>query len=270
GIRFENVTLILGAEIEVYDEHCKGPLHTLCFFPTLEKMRQFTEWLVGKMKNITLSSQRYYGTGKALQYETKRLDGLCITAHVFTPFKSLYGKGVHESLTEVFDPDLREGIAPGLTSDTKMADQIAELHDYTYVTNSDAHSLAKIAREYQKIWMDDPTYKEFNCALHGIKGRYIGTNYGMNPYLGIYYFTVCSHCYTVNERHAKVCVHCGSKKVSKGVADRIRELRTEMVAPERPDYIYQVPIDYIPKLGPKTMTTLLDHFGNEMNVIHKA
>src|SRR5699024_4139077 len=90
GIRFENVTLILGAEIEVYDEHCKGPLHTLCFFPTLEKMRQFTEWLVGKMKNITLSSQRYYGTGKALQYETKRLDGLFIPAHVFTPFKSLY------------------------------------------------------------------------------------------------------------------------------------------------------------------------------------
>src|SRR5699024_3944094 len=69
GIRFENVTLLLGAEIEVYDEYCQGPLHTLCFFPTLEKMRSFTEWLVGKMKNITLSSQRYYGSGKALQYE---------------------------------------------------------------------------------------------------------------------------------------------------------------------------------------------------------
>lgn len=270
GIRFENVTLLLGAEIEVYDEYCQGPLHTLCFFPTLEKMRSFTEWLVGKMKNITLSSQRYYGSGKALQYETKRLDGLFIPAHVFTPFKSLYGKGVHESLTEVFDPDLIDGIELGLSSDTKMADQIAELHDYTYVTNSDAHSLAKIAREYQKIWMDEPTFKEFNWALHGIKGRYIGTNYGMNPYLGKYYSTVCSQCYTVNEPHAKVCVHCGSKKVIKGVADRIRELRTEMVAPERPDYIYQVPLDYIPKLGPKTMTTLLDHFGNEMNVIHKA
>src|SRR5699024_10753679 len=105
---------------------------------------------------------------------------------------------------------------------------------------------------------------------HGIKGRYIGTNYGMNPYLGIYYSTVCSQCYTVNEPHAKVCVHCGSKKVIKGVADRTRELRTEMVALERPDYIDQDPLDNIPKLGPKTMTTLLDHFGNEMNVIHKA
>src|SRR5699024_1423793 len=106
--------------------------------------------------------------------------------------------------------------------------------------------------------------------VNGIKGRNYSTNDVMNPYLGKYYSTVCSQCYTVNEPHAKVCVHCGSKKVIKGVADRIRELRTEMVAPERPDYIYQVPLDYIPKLGPKTMTTLLDHFGNEMNVIHKA
>src|SRR5699024_10101378 len=56
GIRFENATLILGAEIEVYDENCRGPIHVLCFLPTLEKMEKFSEWLTTKMKNITLSS----------------------------------------------------------------------------------------------------------------------------------------------------------------------------------------------------------------------
>src|SRR5690625_4197657 len=30
GILFEQVTLILGAEIEVYDKRCQGPIHVLC------------------------------------------------------------------------------------------------------------------------------------------------------------------------------------------------------------------------------------------------
>src|SRR5699024_8941955 len=99
GIAFENVTLILGSEIEVYDENCNGPLHVLCYFPTLKKIRQFTGWLSSRMKNVTLSSQRYYGTAKELQYKVKELHGLFIPAHIFTPFKSVYGKGVKKSMT---------------------------------------------------------------------------------------------------------------------------------------------------------------------------
>src|SRR5690625_3852122 len=58
GIRFEEVTLILGSEIEIYDEFCQGPLHVLCYFPTLVVIEKFTEWLTTKMKNVKLSSQR--------------------------------------------------------------------------------------------------------------------------------------------------------------------------------------------------------------------
>src|SRR5690625_2432888 len=135
------------------------------------------------MKNITLSSQRYYGTAKDLQYKVKELDGLFIPAHVFTPFKSLYGKGVKKSLQEVLDPDLVDGIELGLSSDTYMADQIKELHDYTFLTNSDSHSLAKIGREYQQITMLEPSFEEFYYALHKVKGRRIKANYGMDPKL---------------------------------------------------------------------------------------
>lgn len=143
GIRFESVTLLLGSEIEVYDADCQGPIHVLCFLPTLASMEAFSEWLAARMKNITLSSQRYYGSGKELQYKVKELSGIFIPAHVFTPFKSTYGKGVRRSLTEVFDPDLIDGIELGLSSDTAMADQISELHRFTFVSNSDAHSLPK-------------------------------------------------------------------------------------------------------------------------------
>src|SRR5699024_200947 len=123
GIQFERATLLLGSEIEVYDEHCHGPIHVLCYFPTLQSIQAFSEWLKTRMKNITLSSQRYYGTAQELQHKVKELSGIFIPAHVFTPFKSMYGKGVKRSLTEVFDRDLIDGIELGLSSDTQMADQ---------------------------------------------------------------------------------------------------------------------------------------------------
>src|SRR5699024_9744119 len=142
GIRFEQVTLLLGSEIEVYDENCRGPIHVLCYFPHLHDIAHFSEWLTTRMKNITLSSQRYYGSAKELQYKVKELGGIFIPAHVFTPFNSMYGKGVYTSLKEVFDPDLIDAVELGLSSDTSMADKITELHDYPFLSNSDAHSLA--------------------------------------------------------------------------------------------------------------------------------
>lgn len=271
GIRFEQVTLILGSEIEVYDENCLGPIHVLVFLPTLSSMEDFSKWLSTRMKNITLSSQRYYGTAKELQYKVKELGGLFIPAHVFTPFKSLYGKGVRRSLEEVLDPDLIDGIELGLSSDTQMADQLSELHRYTFLTNSDAHSLPKIAREYQEVVMEEPTFKELNWALHRVEGRQIKRNFGMNPLLGKYHTTVCSNCFEQLSTEIKECPNCGSTKIIKGVSDRIEELKdTEKQTTERPDYLYQVPLEYLPTLGPKTFQKLLDMFGTEMEVIHHA
>src|SRR5690606_31932063 len=166
GLRFKNVTLILGSELEIYDENCKGPIHVLAFMPTIEKMKEFTVWLSERMKNITLSSQRIYVGARELQSKVKELTGIFIPAHVFTPYKSMYGRGVKQSLTEVFDENLIDGIELGLSSNTDMADQIIELHQFTFVSNSDAHSLPKIAREYQIIKMQEPTFEELRLALH--------------------------------------------------------------------------------------------------------
>ncbi|WP_156647167.1 endonuclease Q family protein [Lentibacillus sp. JNUCC-1] len=273
GIQFENVTLLLGSEIEVYDDNCRGPIHVLAYLPSLEKMAMFTEWLEQRMTNITLSSQRYYGTAKDLQYKVKELSGIFIPAHVFTPFKSLYGKGVAWSLSEVLDRDLIDAVELGLSADTEMADHIQELRRYTYVSNSDAHSLAKIGREYQEIAMEEITFKEFYWAMHEVNGRRVISNYGMNPQLGKYHTTVCQKCLTQLSPQAKVCEACGSTKVVKGVADRIKELQTiegSQRTQERPPYVYQVPLEYLPSLGPKTFEKLLEHFKTEMNVIHFA
>lgn len=272
GIRFEEVTLLLGSEIEVYDEDSQGPFHVLIYLPTLEKMHQFSNWLTDKMTNIHLSSQRIYCTGKELQAKTKQLGGLFIPAHVFTPFKSLFGRGVIKSLAEVLHPEQIDAIELGLSSDSTMADNIPELHHYPYLTNSDSHSLGKIGREYQQIKVKEATFREFALCLQGRSGRKIVSNYGMNPHLGKYYRTVCQHCDEEVPITTKVCPACESKKIISGVADRIQQLgeASKSVLPKRPPYIYQVPLDYIPGLGPKTLRALLDEFGTEMNIIHYA
>ncbi|MCL6587213.1 MAG: endonuclease Q family protein [Anoxybacillus sp.] len=270
GVQAGNVTLLLGSEIEIYDEHCHGPIHVLAFMPTIASTRLFSEWLKKRVKNISLSSQRMYGTGRKLQEIVKQLEGLFIPAHAFTPFKSLYGSGVKESLTEVFEPDWIDAVELGLSADSEMADQIAELHRYPYLSNSDAHSLRKMAREYQIVRMHQPTFAELKMALQMENGRAIVANYGLNPKLGKYHQTVCERCFAPMNESDECCPSCGHRRYVKGVFQRIQELKMEGAPPKRPPYIYQVPLEFIPGLGEKTYKKLLTHFGTEMHVLHQA
>ena len=272
GVRYANTTLILGAEIEIYDEHCQGPIHVLAFMPTIAAMNVFSNWMRAYVKNIHLSSQRIYCDGRTLQHKVHELNGLFIPAHVFTPFKSLFGRGVKKSLSEVFDPDLIDAIELGLSSDTYMVEGIQELARYRFVTNSDAHSVGKLAREYQKINVMDANFEELKKALHQTDGRAITANYGLNPLLGKYHETVCANCgEQVAENGDTHCPYCGKQNLIKGVAKRIRELSSPP-KPEviRPPYIHQVPLDFIPGIGPKTIEKLLHAFGTEMNILHNV
>ncbi|PEJ31096.1 TIGR00375 family protein [Peribacillus butanolivorans] len=274
GLLYRNTTIIPGSEIEIYDQHCNGPIHVLAYFPTLEAMKNFSVWMSGYVKNITLSSQRIYCDGRTLQKIVKSLGGLFIPAHVFTPFKSLYGKGVRSSLAEVFDPELIDAIELGLSSDTDMVKDIKELESFVFVTNSDAHSLGKIAREYQKIRLKEPGFYELAKALQDKEGRKVSANYGLNPLLGKYHQTVCSGCLHQLLRDNEQCPECGNKTIIKGVSTRIEELSIPKMngekRRERPPYIHQVPLDFIPGLGPKSMEKLLKAFGTEMNILHEV
>lgn len=271
GLVYGDLTIIPGAELEIYDSQCNGPIHFLCYFPSIKIISEFSSWLSRHMKNVQLSSQRVYVTGVELQKKVKELGGLFIPAHVFTPFKSLYGKGVNNTLTEVLNPSLIDGIELGLSSDTEMADQLKELHSYTFITNSDAHSLAKIAREYQVIEMKDPTFRELKMALKGLAGRKILANYGLDPLLGKYHKTVCADCLKHLNPGTVICSNCGGKKIIKGVAERITELKTAKKNPDkRPPYIHQVPLEFIPGLGRKMLEKLLQYFGTEMAILHEV
>lgn len=274
GLKYHNeLTIIPGAEIEIYDDNCQGPIHVLCFFPMIEMMEHFSNWCSMRMKNIHLSSQRIYTDGRELQRKVKELSGLFIPAHVFTPFKSLYGKGVLLSLSEVFLPECIDAIELGLSADTEMAVLLPELNEYPFLTNSDAHSSRKIGREHQLISLMQPDFLEIKHALEQIDGRKISKNVGLHPRLGKYYQTVCSSCLTSD---LGLKCSCGHGNLIKGVMERITELShlqrsmLEWTRPtrQRPPYLHQVPLEFLPGVGPKTLDRLIESFQTEMAVLH--
>ena len=274
----DKVCILLGSEVETSEvsrNGKRGAAHNVCFFPHLSDIKAFSEEMSHHIKNITLSTQRSDISGYELIDIVEKYNGILIPAHCFTPFKSYYGNCV-DRMKNIFKEKFDKifAIELGLSADTYLADMITELENKTFVTNSDAHSLPKIAREYNKMQVADISFKEIVKALKNEDGRKVICNYGLDPKLGKYHRTFCDDCNKVIETKypVEVCPYCGSKKVTLGVFDRIELIKdkAESKSPKnRPPYIYQVPLSFIPGLGAKTIDKLLKNFGTEMTILHK-
>ena len=205
-----------------------------------------------------------------------KYNGVLIPAHCFTPHKSYYGNCA-DRLKYIFKEKFNKifAIELGLSADTFLADEISELEKKTFVTNSDAHSLPRIAREYNKMQVEDISFKEIVKALKIEDGRKVLANYGLDPKLGKYHRSFCEDCNSTIEidEAASSCPKCGGQNITFGVFDRIELIKDkkESKSPkERPPYIYQIPLTFIPGVGGKTVEKLLENFETEMNVLHKA
>ena len=274
----DKVCILLGSEVETSEKGRNGKsgsAHNICFFPYLKDIKGFSNELSHHLKNITLSTQRTDLSGYELIDIVEKYNGILIPAHVFTPHKSYYGNctdRLENIFREKFDKIF--AIELGLSSDTYLADTISELETRTFLTNSDAHSLPKIAREYNKIAVEDISFKEIVKALKKEDGRRIIANYGLDPKLGKYHRTYCDDCQKSIETKEPVekCPMCGGKNVTFGVFDRIELIKDkeQTKSPEdRPPYIYQIPLGFIPGVGGKTISKLLNTFETEMNILHK-
>ena len=274
----DKVCIILGSEIEtaeVNDEGKTGSAHNLCYFPKLKDIKGFSNEMKNHIKNMTLSSQRADFSAYDLLDVVEKYNGILVPAHAFTPHKSFYGNCT-DRMSKIFKEKFNRihTVELGLSSDTFLADEISELEDKTFLTNSDAHSLPKIAREYNKILVEDISYKELLMALKNENGRKIVCNYGLDPKLGKYHRTFCEECGKSIEGKDPIfkCNRCGSEHVTMGVFDRIEVIKDkkETKSPEfRPPYVYQIPLTFMPGLGKKTIEKLLDNFETEMNILHK-
>jgi uncharacterized protein (TIGR00375 family) len=268
-------TLLLGAEIETHEKRgCSS--HSLCFFATLRQVKDFSAEMSSHIKNIRFNALMSRLTGQELFNIVDAHGGIFIPAHAFTPHKSFYGNCC-DSLHEIFHDASFEKIPSvelGLSADSMMASQLSELDGKTFISNSDAHSLPKMGREYNIFEMDEPNYEEVLKALKNLEGRRIVANYGLNPMLGKYHRSFCEVCETLIEGEPPVlkCPVSDRHTVTVGVRDRLEIIRDRKEAKMegRSPYHYQIPLEFLPKVGPKTVGKLIDHFGSEMKILHDA
>ncbi|MGI5817151.1 MAG: endonuclease Q family protein [Armatimonadota bacterium] len=276
GLRYlDQVTVLLAAEFETY-EAAGGQSHHVSYFPTVEALQGFSDALSEHVTNMELSSQACRMPARELLELAGRFDALFVPAHCFTPHRSPYGSCV-ERLSAMFEDAWERipAIELGLSADSFLADRIGELADRSFLSNSDAHSLPKIGREYNVIEMQRPSFDEFAMALHREGGRRIAANFGLDPRLGKYHRTFCEDCERLAQGAPPVleCEACGSETVTRGVLDRIVQIadHEQPSAPEhRPHYQYQVPLQFVPGVGTVTLNKLINRFGSEMAVLHEA
>ncbi|SIS62590.1 endonuclease Q family protein [Alicyclobacillus vulcanalis] len=267
GLLYDDALLVvLGSEIEIRISE-RGAAHFGCWMPSIEAAADFQQWLKTVQANTGLSSQVAKVDPAALAEEVHARDGLFVVHHIFTPFKGLLGSAV-DRVADALPASAVDAVELGLSADADMADRLAELRALTFLSNSDAHSLRSIAREFNVLAVERLTFDEIRAALARSGGRGVRLHVGLYPPIGKYYRTRCRVCGEVVA--GRPCA-CGTDAhVVQGVWDRIQHIADSelpMHPPWRAPYRYVTPVSLVPGVGPRTYEKLIRTFGGEAQML---
>ncbi|MBW1985574.1 MAG: DNA helicase, partial [Deltaproteobacteria bacterium] len=154
--------------------------HNLIYHPDIETAKKFNKKL-DKIGNIKSDGRPILGLDSKnlleILLETSE-ESFMIPAHVWTPWFSVLGsKSGFDSIEECYE-DLTPhifAIETGLSSDPAMNWRVSSLDGFTLVSNSDAHSPAKLGRE-ANLFNTDLTYSAIKSALKtGNPEQFLGT-----------------------------------------------------------------------------------------------
>jgi uncharacterized protein (TIGR00375 family) len=238
GIKF-----ILQTEVEASDR-----VHNIILFPSFSKVDEVKQRL--KCNNFESDGRPRIRMSSAEIFDIcKEADCLIGPGHAFTPYTGVFSK--YNSLKQAYGrlPDFLE---LGLSADTNMADRIKELHDITFMSNSDAHSPSpnKLGREFNELEIKEFDYDNVKNAILRKNNCKFVLNAGFNPKEGKYHETRCKYCkrFFSHEESIKFNLRCPDckKKIKRGVMFRINELATvkEGIHPShRPPYKYLAPLN---------------------------
>lgn len=282
------VLFILSAEISsIYSKNNRlRKVHNLILVPDLEVASKINSQL-SRIGNLAADGRPILGL------DSKDLLEICleaspevifIPAHAWTPHFSIFGSNSgFDSMEECFEelsPHIK-AIETGLSSDPPMNWRVKALDKVTLVSNSDAHSPAKIGRE-ANIIEGNLTYAHIKKAIEkkdGFKGTI-----EFFPEEGKYHFDGHRLCQALlspgeTKKLHELCPRCG-KKVTVGVMHRVEELadRPEgFKLPGAPPYYSLVPlVEIIAQVrgtgtGTKAVTEeynlLLEKLGDELKIL---
>lgn len=269
----EDMDFVLTTEVEG-----KNKIHHLIIIPDIDTARELSEKLPSNNKAADGRPKTNLDGAEILEL-VRQHDCLIGPAHAFTPWTGMYKS--FDSIYDCYEKKV-DFVELGLSADTFMADCVSELKDFTFLTNSDAHSPwpHRLGREFNQIELKDIS---FSSIKHAIKHSDIKANYGLFPNLGKYHMTACTKCFKLVDPHdakmQKMKCDCGGR-IKKGVDYRISEIADlkKAVHPDyRPPYVHLMPLaELISTVYGKGVTTktvqnkwqeLIDHFGDEINVL---
>lgn len=193
---YRDIAFILGTELEDNES-----IHHVVFLPNFHAAEELQKLLDPFVKNI---DGRWAGRPHVHKSPAEIVDlveevgGICGPAHAFTPFKSFFRQGKFDSLKDAYQDNLSKiaFIELGLSADTNLADRIEELSQFTFLSNSDAHSqeVWSLGREFNKIEMETPSFGNLKKACFRRNGAKVVANAGLDPRLGKYYKMFCAKC----------------------------------------------------------------------------
>ncbi len=228
------VRFVLAGEISsIYKKNDKvRKIHNVIYAPTLEVVEKIQAALE-KIGNIRSDGRPILGLdSRDLLEIILDIDAqnYLIPAHIWTPWFSLLGsKSGFDSVEECFD-DLTPHIfalETGLSSDPPMNWRVSALDRYTLVSNSDAHSPQKLARE-ATVFNTELSYPSiFEALKRDDPNAFLGT-LEFFPEEGKYHADGHRKCGIrwdpkTTLEHNGICPECG-KAVTVGVLHRVEVL----------------------------------------------
>lgn len=266
-------------------------VHHVVFVPDMKAADTFRTKL-GAIGNINSDGRPILGLDSRNLLETTLESGegsYIIPAHIWTPWFSVLGsKSGFDSIEECYG-DLSDNIfavETGLSSDPEMNWRVSKLDKFRLVSNSDAHSPSKLARE-ATVFDTAPDYYSIMNALKTGNG-YVGT-VEFFPEEGKYHedgHRKCNVCLTPEETEKLngICPVCG-KPLTIGVLNRVCTLAdrdcSSTYKPETAGEVFSlVPLpeilSEIMQVGPssKSVTNeyerLIHKFGSEFSILREV
>ena len=293
NVRDSVVRFVPTAEISsIYKKNGRTrKVHNVVVMPSLEAAERLSTAL-DRVGNIRSDGRPILGLDcrDLLEMCLEACEDVCfIPAHIWTPHFSVFGsKSGFDSLEECFE-DLTGHIyalETGLSSDPPMNWRLSALDRYAMVSNSDAHSPDKLARE-ANIFDTELSYDGFTSALKDRDPeRFVGT-LEFYPEEGKYHLDGHRACGVrlTPEQSAEYggrCPSCGGK-ITGGVVGRVIELadRPEGTRPDSARHfeslvpLREVLAECLGK-GPKTKTVqseldrIRETFGPEMHILRSV
>ncbi|MDR1243447.1 MAG: UvrD-helicase domain-containing protein [Deltaproteobacteria bacterium] len=295
--RAAEVRFILQGEISsIYKRGGKTrKIHNLVFMPRFEEADRFCA-VLGRLGNLESDGRPILGLDCQDLLDSvlhAHDEAFLIPAHIWTPWFSLFGsKSGFDSLEECFGALAGHifALETGLSSDPDMNRRLSALDGFKLVSNSDAHSGEKLAREVN-IFSGELSYTGLLNALRsktgqGLSTRFMGTCEFFSDE-GKYYHDghrACKVSLSPEETRALggICPVCG-KAVTLGVLYRVQELADRAEAGygtaygQEENFVSIIPLSEIAgevlRLGPKSKKStafyqeLLTRFGPELEIL---